>query len=372
MRYFLIGFGWLLLWSGGLSAQVIPASKAPGNEIIPADLPPAARYKGLFKEGLGFEDRGGENFLLFSELWNQKHTENTLYAVHYVQLKGSLRQLWSWEVSRDACELQMVPGSFQSADLDGDGYTEISFLSQRKCTDRFQYELILAEDELILVYQFNAQSGRFANPNQALTDLQRWQAETIREEILRDGQRAIVLEAAGHAPNTHIVRRKEGYFSEYQWFDDKGQRVLLPKESARRLRNAVSVHFLNPEMLLFLYGEGVGGIHTRTHEFESWLDLSEGSALLTDWAWSPDQQKFAFAVLNKRQYKETATAIYVVDLAALEFKEYPVPVYYSIGERVQAADLQFGSDGKIGYEERLPKGEPQLSRRAWLDLSVSN
>lgn len=353
-------------------AQVIPVSKAQDYAVIPADLPPAAHYKGLFKEGLGFEDRGGENFFLLSELWNQKHTENSLYAVHYVQLKGSLRQLWSWEASRDDCELNLLPGSFQSHDLDGDGYTEVSFLSLRNCSTGPQYELIIAEDETVLVYLFNEQSGRFANPNQALSDLQRWHAETIREDVTKDGQREVALEAAAHAPNTHIVRCKEGYFSEYQWFDDKGHKVILPKESARRLRNAVSVHFLNDEKLLFLYGEGVGGIHTRSREFESWLELSEGSALLTDWAWSPDQQKFAFAVLNKRQYKETATAIYVIDLAALEFKEYPVRVRYSIGERVQAAPLIFGADGKIEYEERLGKGESPQSRPAWLDLSVPN
>ena len=89
MRMWILGV-LLLLFGTALPGQDFNWSVDTVEEvIIPADLPMGDRYKGLFRMGLTWEYRTGRHYLILSELWNRKHTENTLYITRYVTLKST-------------------------------------------------------------------------------------------------------------------------------------------------------------------------------------------------------------------------------------------------------------------------------------------
>lgn len=360
MRFALLCLISCMLTVGGVMGQNFPLThQKEFYAIIPADLPPVAYYEGRFLAGVEFEDRGGRNFLILSELWNRKHTQNTLYATHYVSRKEVLRQEWQREIGEKGASVKFMENSLRILDLDGDGYQEMSWAWEKTVDDVSKVEINMVRRGEVFVYQCapDLSDGQFTNLNQQPSPLVNWMIEQVRRDLENDGKTNIPLRVAAHAPQVHVVGAYYQSFPEFHWFDNAGEEVQPYGDGLTWLRYARAAALLNDSTLLLLHRDGIGSIATSTRMHEMWMEFDPGTFLLTDWAWSEDGSKFAFGIMNKRKYAETQTAILVVDLVALEFREYPVRMKYHMEEIMVAQDLVFDSPNSLQYEYRPLKGE---------------
>jgi hypothetical protein len=147
----------LLLTPSLSAAQAIAA-----RSLAPAQVPPGVAVAGRVEAARQWSDRTGENLLLLTRTPETTAPDpdgdgdvlrsREMHAYHYVRQGAGYRLLWQTvDFVRD-CELdlllQIVPGSVQVTDVDGDGVAETSYAYLLTCTSDvspLEMKLILHE-----------------------------------------------------------------------------------------------------------------------------------------------------------------------------------------------------------------------------------
>lgn len=351
------------------------------EHIIPDDLPNSTEFTGLFKDGIAFQDNAGENFIVFSEVWNRAHTRNTIYLRQLTRLKGTIREKWSFSIEGNKnCPVQFIENSLRIIDLDGDGAMEVSFGLRKDCPDsiglhewtlfsngrkhtaRAFHDPIPEVARDLITFDKNLRDGSQAFQwflkeewkafvtDMKIRGLWSWEIQTGDINVIR-------WEAVGKSPKKRFT-----------WLGKDGTPAYLPDEMRPMVRTARSFHLLESSgEILVLHSDAIGTINPRTKKFEAWRSFQDGDLLLSDWTWSPSKQRFAFAVLNRRKYKDQ-TAIVTMDLKEgkmADTYDHQVPVAYQITDVARGFPLIFHDERHVEFTAHPPETPPN-KREQWL------
>lgn len=380
MRLFLLTC-LLTSFLGPCLAQQSELSLQELEHVIPSDLPPTALFDGLFKDGLAFEDQGGRNFLIYSELWNRAHTRKSIYFRQYAELKGTLRETWAFalEAGRN-CPAHLLENSLRVIDLDQDGNMEVSFILQKDCEDSTGLH------EFHLFSQGKDYLARaFADPLPDVARAQfdfgqnlrngpgvfRWFLEEEWKNLTEEGAINGVWSWELASPEFRLLRWESHGKSpktRFTWLGKDGQPAYLPPELRILVMNARAFRLL-PETgeVLLLHTDAIGAVNPGTKVFTPWREFEAGELLLSDWSWSPSGERFAFAVLNKRKYLDK-TAIVTMDVEKgqlVDSYDHQVPVAFEITDIARGFPLIFHDERHVEFSAH-PQGTEQGTREQWL------
>jgi hypothetical protein len=128
-----------------LATAALAAVAAEGRSIptkeMGADLPNGVAIEGRIVEAVRFNDAGGDNLVVFSEVATDETTTETrgkeIFGAQYVLGGERPRRLWlltdfvrdcAFDVAAD-----FVPGSMTITDLDADGIAEVTIVYRLAC-----------------------------------------------------------------------------------------------------------------------------------------------------------------------------------------------------------------------------------------------
>ncbi len=358
---------------GILPAQSFQVSCNPDLvQMIPEDLPAGIEFKGLFKNGVSYEDKSGTNFFFVTEVWNKRHTKNRLYF-YMVTLKQKVAKI-AWEIM-DAgdkdCEVQFLDNSFRVIDLDGDGYMENSFFYQFSCTsgrDKEMRMIFNSRGERLAMWGTLGRGYRESKVSttdnfRSAPHIYRWFMKKDWDDVALDGTIDFDHSWYVFLPEGRIMKNRNlasEAGNNYEWVDEKGKAIYLSDELSDIVTTAHDFKLLpNGEELLILHDQALGVLNLRTRKFSTWVDFYDYTFILNSWTWTPDGTRFAFPTFNSVKY-EKDSQIFVIDMDSsgmVHKRKYDIALDYKLGDVLSGPPLKWDAPDRLLYVPRRNEGQ---------------
>ncbi|MEM0997253.1 MAG: hypothetical protein AAGN35_09250 [Bacteroidota bacterium] len=320
-------------------------------------LPSALKFKGEFRNGYIWREKGEPRILVVSEVRHPEALRNDLYVAQYAWHNRRLGLMWSLkEFAKTYCEVSIYENSLQVIDLDGDGNYETCFHykvhQEREARDETKMLLYHNGEKLGMrgkldpekraVYDLKADSALrasapvFENFLQVLW--QYWEAGEVHGKwYIRARGEEWMLTQVVDAPQydvEYIIRNAD--------FTDRKMNNLWGPQ----LLSATWMEPLDEETLLFVSGNQVGTYDPGEDYKYNFLDLPHTTEMISPPVWSEDRSRVAFVVLNAEEYPQL-TRIYVLDVdqhSVVGQQEIEVNVEHTLFEDWEFTLPQFVND----------------------------